>query len=276
VRDGKHIAIEQPVAGKVTVYILTASRLLRGALERILRRASFEIIGSAEDGGMAFEQIAAQQPNLLLIDAGALPSDCAAPVIEARRVAPGTRVVLFGARDDRDSFFRSIQAGVVGYLSTECSAADVLAAARLAVRGEALCPPKLCLELFNYVRRQTSIPRSRREASFGLTRREQQLLPLISEGLTNKEIAVRLSISEVTVKNHVSRILRKTGKPDRLSAARAAEPWSWDLAINRFAGPRLGCAPATGTKFPDGELHQKCNSIAWIRTQERSHEHVKP
>lgn len=211
---------------KITVYVLAANRLLREALGHVLRRAGFEVIGATEEPRVGIDEIGEWQPSVILLNGSALQSDCANLIAATRKAAPESPVVLFGGREDTETFFRSIRAGAVAYVSSESPASDVVAAVRCAVRGESLCPPHLCRELFKYVAKQAA-PRSSSAASYRLTRREQQLLPLISEGLTNKEIAARLIISELTVKNHVGRILRKTGMRDRLSAAQAVESSSW-------------------------------------------------
>lgn len=208
---------------KISVYILAANRLLRETLERILRRGGFEVAGSTEEPRIGFEEITKLQPCILLINGGALQPDCATLVQEARKAAPDSPVVLFGAREDAKTFFDAIRAGAMAYVPNESPASDIIAAVRCAARGEALCSPRLCRELFKYVATQPATATFTRHGNCRLTRRERQLLPLISEGLTNKEIAARLIISELTVKNHVGRILRKTGTRDRLSAVQAAE-----------------------------------------------------
>lgn len=208
---------------KISVYILAANRLLRETLERILRRAGFELAGSTEEPRIGLEEVAKIQPCVLLINGGASRADATTLILEARRAAPDTPVVLFGAREDAEAFLDSIRAGAVGYVSSESSASDVVAAVGCAARGEAMCSPRLCRELFKYVAEHLPGPKFGRSGPCRLTRRERQLLPLISEGLTNKEIAARLIISELTVKNHVGRLLRKTGTRDRLSAVQAAQ-----------------------------------------------------
>lgn len=220
---GLEQAAKAQAPDKICVYVLAANRLLREALGRVFKRAGFAVLGSTEELAVALEEVARFQPNVVLINASALQFDVAPIVLGVRRAAPTSPVVLFGAREERETFFRSIRAGVAGYVSSESRASDLVAAVRCAVRGEALCPPRLCLELFKYVARHPSLPKAALRVGYGLTRREQQVLPLISEGLTNKEIAARLTVSELTIKNHVGRILRKTGKHDRLSAAQAIE-----------------------------------------------------
>jgi two-component system, NarL family, response regulator DevR len=205
------------MAEKVTIYLLAANRLLREAVDRIFKRAGFEVVGSTEDFQKGLEEIVKLQPSAVLVNGGAPEFDWPAFIAAASNVAPESPVVLFGTRDDAVTFLRAVCAGAVAYVSGESSASDLIAAIRCAVRGEALCTPRLCLELFKYVR-QMSTPKCTDRARYNLTRRERQLLPLISEGLTNKEIAARLVVSELTVKNHVGRILRKTGTHDRFSA----------------------------------------------------------
>lgn len=214
---------------KISVYILTANRLLREALEHTFRiRANIQVAGSGEEF-RDLQPIAALRPDVLLVN-GSIPElEWERVVCEARQVSPESRLVLFSMREDTELFFRAIRAGVVGYVLSECPASDLVAAVRCVAKGEAVCPPRLCLALFRYVSRQAAIPSPALLAERGLTRREQQLLPLISQGLTNKEIACRLILSEQTIKNHIARILRKMDTHDRLSAAQAAQAFGWNL-----------------------------------------------
>jgi DNA-binding NarL/FixJ family response regulator len=85
--------------------------------------------------------------------------------------------------------------------------------------------------LFDFVAAQTKeLPDGRKRAKWGLTRREQELVPLIGRGLSNKEIGNYLGVSEQTVKNHIHRILRKVGVSDRLSIFDACQTESWPLS----------------------------------------------
>jgi DNA-binding NarL/FixJ family response regulator len=216
------------VADRISVYILAANRLLREALSHTFKtRADIEVVGSAEQPEAGLAALAAIRPNVLLVNGAMQGFDWPAFVPEALRVVPRAQVVIFGMQEDTEVFFRSIRAGVVGYLLSEASASDLVSAVRSAARGEAVCPPRLCRALFQYAARQASFPNPRLRAEHGLTRREQQILPLIAQGLTNKEIAAHFSLSEQTVKNHVHRILRKVGSEDRLSAVHALEVSVW-------------------------------------------------
>lgn len=216
------------MADKIGVYILAANRLLREALGHTFKsRTDIDVVGAAEQPQAGLATIVSIRPDVLLINGSMQGFDWFGFIPEARRTAPGTQVVIFGMQEDPEAFFRAIRAGVMGYLLSDASASDVVCAVRGAARGEAACPPRLCRALFEYVARQPAYPSPRLRAEHGLTRREQQLLPLIAQGLTNKEIAVHFSLSEQTVKNHIHRILRKVGSEDRLSAVHALEETEW-------------------------------------------------
>ena len=132
--------------------------------------------------------------------------------------APKVQILLIGATSEESEFLQCVRAGVHGYLPLEASAKDVVEGIRALQSGEAVCPGTLCAFLFRYLEREaTCFPSASVYRRTGLTRREQQLIPLIAEGLTNKEIANRFCLSEQTVKNHVYRMKHKIGAEDRLS-----------------------------------------------------------
>jgi len=133
-----------------------------------------------------------------------------------------SRCVLVAMEDDQKSFLTAIRLGALGYVLQEASAAEVMTAIRIVAQGEAVCPARFVRVLYDYfLARTTAAPNSHIRARLGLTRREQQLIPMIERGLTNKEIANQLNLSEQTVKNHIHRILRKVGAADRLSVGEA-------------------------------------------------------
>jgi DNA-binding NarL/FixJ family response regulator len=142
--------------------------------------------------------------------------------VELRALAKRFKLVLVGMEEDEQSFLWAVRAGVLGYVLKDAAAAEVVAAVRAAAQGNATCPPSLLRCLFKYFAQQWSvIPNGRVRARLGLSRREQQLVPLIARGLTNKEIATHLNLSEQTVKNHIHRVLRKVGAADRLGVVEA-------------------------------------------------------
>lgn len=124
-----------------------------------------------------------------------------------------------GFDSDRQQFLRAVREGAVGFVLQDSASAEIIAAVRSVFRGEVVCPNHLCLALFEYVSRQaSSVPSLYIRTTLGLTSREQQMLRLISRGLSNKEIARELNLAEQTIRNHVHRVLRKVGTHDRFAA----------------------------------------------------------
>jgi two-component system nitrate/nitrite response regulator NarL len=206
---------------KIDVFLLTENRLLREALVRMFgKRCGIKVVGATSVSSRILDDIVASDANILLSDSSAHILTEPQIIPELRRTIPNLRVVLIGMEPDAELFLTAVRAGVVGYVLKDASSADVAAAVRAVAADEAVCPAGLCLSLFNYVADpQLKATCFQANHPFGLTRREQQLVELLGRGLTNKEIASELSVSEQTVKNHVHRVLRKVGAGDRLQAA---------------------------------------------------------
>ncbi len=204
----------------VQVFILAENRLLREALARILNNKSdIRVVGASAFATDVVHHIAQAAPDVLLSDSAALALSELRLVPEVRAAVPGLKVVMIGMDADREVFLRGVRDGIVGYVLKDASAMEVATCVRSVASGEAVCPPALCLALFEQVAQQSTQPTHLFiKHNLGLTRREQQLVHMISRGLTNKEIASQLNLSEQTVKNHVHRMLRKLGANDRLAA----------------------------------------------------------
>jgi two-component system, NarL family, response regulator DevR len=202
------------------VFLLAESRLLRDLFARVLaRKSDIRIVGIAAPPLQSLAEVIAANPDVVLCDS--LPSVVSNDelLLEMRHNLPFASIVMFGMDADDEDFLTAVHHGVTGYVLKDASAADVAGAIRAVANGEAVCPPTLCRVLFDHVATsQAWHPGAQVRQNLGLTRREQQLVQLVSEGLTNKEIATQLNLSEQTVKNHVSRMLRKVGATDRLQA----------------------------------------------------------
>jgi DNA-binding NarL/FixJ family response regulator len=198
----------------VEVFLLAENRLLREALIRILsKKTDIRVVGAAPYSAATQKQIIAIRPGIILLDS-------IGPVFsETRLVAtllaaiPGVRIAMIDMETDPFTFLRTVREGAVGYVLKDASALEVAGMIRAIAAGEAVCPPIFSMALFQVVRRRLSIGGTSRM----LSRREQDLVVLLRERLTNKQIATRLNLSEQTVKNHVHRMLRKIGAPDRLA-----------------------------------------------------------
>lgn len=208
-----------PSGTVASVFLLAENRLLREALLRILsKKEDIQVVGSGAHGRDTYEEILSTRANVVVLDS--VSSALSEPGIlqELHQLSASIKVVMVGMEAEEAIFLRLVQAGAVGYILKDASAMEVARTIRAVAAGEGVCPGSLSGALFQWVtQHKPAIPSLYLKTSLGLSRREQQLVGLIQQGLTNKEMASQLNLSEQTVKNHVHRILRKVGAPDRLS-----------------------------------------------------------
>jgi DNA-binding NarL/FixJ family response regulator len=204
---------------QVRVCIVAESQLLRETLFRMLSKGQ-DIDVTGMDPGQYFrsKSLAEGQIDvLLLVSRGNLEQDLAL-IRNVHLEAPAVRTLVIGTTKEKSEFLQFVRAGIDGYLWREASMEEVLAGIRGVQSGEAVCPGALCSVLFRYFQQESApLPCASVKQRLGLTRREQQLIPLIAKGLTNKEIANHFCLSEQTVKNHLYRMKHKIGAEDRLS-----------------------------------------------------------
>lgn len=207
----------------IQVFLVVGNRLVRDALTRVItRKGDIQVVGSHAFSPDLSEALFASDYDVLLIDWGSAGSAILDTLGELREQHPARRSILLGVRDEPIGFLKAVKAGVRGILLEDASASDVATAIRTVAQGQAVCPPSLCTYLFEHVFRQAPrLPSAQIRVQLGLSRREQQLIPLIARGMTNKEIAKSLSLSEQTVKNHIHKMLQKTGVSDRLEVVEA-------------------------------------------------------
>jgi two-component system nitrate/nitrite response regulator NarL len=204
-------------ASPIRVMIVDDLRLYREGLAHALgQRPHIVVVGTAARRDLALAEIARLQPTVVLLDM-AMPESIAM-VRELRERSPEVKVVALAvAEDDRD-VLACAEEGLAGYVPREGSFEDLVAAVESAARGELLCSPRMAAALF----RRLATLAAGREPAVGaqqLTTREREILRLIDGGLSNKEIAGRLSIEVATVKNHVHNILEKLHVHTRSEAA---------------------------------------------------------
>lgn len=205
------------VDGRATVFLLAQNRLLREALSKILsRKESLQVIGSCALSTGSLEDILRASPAVLVIDSFTMNPAQVHLVREVQQRLLGLKLVMIGMESDGQPFLRAIREGVMGYVVKDASAIEVAGAIIAVASGNAFCSPQLCAFLFRFTAQQNQMPSFHARQRLGLTNREQQLVGLISQGFTNKEIASRLQLAEQTVRNHVHRMLRKVGATHRL------------------------------------------------------------
>jgi len=207
------------------VFLLAENRLLREALIRLLtKKSDIRVVGANPYSAAVREEIIAAQPNIIVLDSNGLAVSKTTLLPTLYGSIPGLRVVMVDMDADENTFLRAVRDGVVGYVLKDASATEVAATIRAVAAGEAVCPQSLAMFLFRSVAQQVPAHATFSwAADLGLSRREQQMVELLRERLTNKEIAARLNLSEQTVKNHVHHILRKVGAPNRLTIVERCE-----------------------------------------------------
>ncbi len=202
----------------IRVFVAAENRLLREALARVLIKGGcIEVIATDSAAPFHTDSLLDARPDILLLTSrGSLQEDLSA-IQQVRAAAPAVRILLIGMAKDEREFLQCVRAGISGYLLRDASAGEVLQGVQAVHAGEAVCPGALCAALFRYFESDTaSLPCVSGRRRLGLSRRELQLIPLIAQGLTNKEIANHFSLSEQTVKNHLYRMKHKIGAEDRL------------------------------------------------------------
>ncbi|HXY52074.1 MAG TPA: response regulator transcription factor [Terriglobales bacterium] len=201
------------------VCVVSENRLLRDVLTKLLRKkAGVRSVSALPFSGYTVNQVAKGQAHILLLDPAGATRPILQVVAEAKDAVPELQVILIGMQADPETFVRCVGAGIAGYVLKDASGNELAQALISVAHGLAVCPPDLCLGLFQYVARESKRLAERSPCRrLGLTSREQQLA--IQAGFTNKEIATKFHLSEQTVKNHIHRILRKVGASDRHTAA---------------------------------------------------------
>jgi DNA-binding NarL/FixJ family response regulator len=200
------------------VYLLAENRLVRETLARMLRkRAGICVVGVKSATDSAIEDVVVSGCEVVLTDR--LTIFRGATFIQHRaEQLPRLKIVLFGMDDDPSTFWQAACLGINGYLLKDASANEIIAAVRSVAHGEAVCPPHLCMTLIQRLaqRSRTDFTES---AGFptkpSLTHRQMQLVDLVAKGMTNKEIAANLNLSEFTVKNHIHRIMKQVDADSR-------------------------------------------------------------
>jgi two-component system nitrate/nitrite response regulator NarL len=202
----------------ISVLIIASIRIYREGLALMLtQHGSFTIAGIASDRPQSLVYLSESRPDLVLLDL--TTPDSAAAMRDVARLRPDVPIVALGVGDAEQDKLSCVEAGVAGLVSRDASFGDLIAALECAARGELQCSPQFAGSLL----RRVAALAAAREATTSperLTARECEIVRLLEQNLSNKEIAVRLGIEVATVKNHVHNLLDKLQVHRRTDVAR--------------------------------------------------------
>ncbi len=173
-----------------------------------------EVVGEARDGREAVRRAQELQPDVVLMDLVMPNMDGVEATSQIKQSRPETHVIVLTSYVDDERVVPAIKAGATSYLLKDVASSDLVRAIRGAHAGQAQLHPEVARRLMQ----QVTAPR-KSDAAAELTEREREVLQLVAQGRSNKEIARQLVVSERTVKGHVSNILGKLGLQDRTQAA---------------------------------------------------------
>ncbi|HZH19900.1 MAG TPA: response regulator transcription factor [Geodermatophilus sp.] len=205
----------------VRVLVVDDQVLFREALVTLLgARPEVEVVGEAGDGQQALERAAALQPDVVLMDLHMPVLDGIATTRRLRVEQPGVRVLALTTFDDDEDVFAALRAGALGYLLKDVSSDRLVEAVLSAARGESVLQPSVAAKVVARFAQLDDAPRPRSQPLVvPLSERELDVLRLLADGCSNREIAAALFLAEGTVKNHVTNVLGKLGARDRTQAA---------------------------------------------------------
>jgi DNA-binding NarL/FixJ family response regulator len=200
----------------IRVYLLDDHEIVRRGIRELLEAdGDIVVVGESGSAAEATRRIPALRPDVAILD-GRLPDGSGVDVCrEVRSVDPGIKGLILTSYDDDDALFAAIMAGASGYLLKQVRGNDFVAGVRRVASGQSLLDPALTAQVLERIRNG---PQEDEELQ-GLTPQERRILQLVGEGLTNREVARRMFLSEKTVKNYVSSMLAKLGLTSRTQAA---------------------------------------------------------
>ena len=215
-RRGRTRKPTPPPAGRIAVLIADDHPVVRHGLRAFLQlQDDLDIVGEAGDGVEAVDLVRRHRPDVVLLDLVMPRLDGTEAIRQIREASPSTKVIVLTTFADDEMVFPAVKAGAAGYLLKDVEPRELAEAIRTVHRGRGLLHPSLVSRLMH----EFAGEQERTETLEALTEREMDVLRLIAQGKSNREIAREFVLSEKTVKTHVSNILAKLQLADRTQAA---------------------------------------------------------
>lgn len=201
---------------KIKVMITDDHKMVREGIKQLLElNDSISVVGMASDGDECISVLDSKKPDLLLLDIN-MPGKNGLEIIEEiKKLNFNVKIILLTVHNEVDYLLKAVEIGADGYVLKDSGSAELVNAIEIVMSGESYIQP----DMIPMLNSKMIAKNSDKEKMKNLTKRELEVLVLVSEGMFNKEIADKLSISERTVKNHISSIFKKIDVADRTQAA---------------------------------------------------------
>ena len=208
---------------KILILLIEDNRMLREGIESMLKKQTdIRVVGTVSNNENILQMIGKLKPNILLLDLGLQNQDSLQLVKLIKKQFPQAKIIVTGLIPLQSAVRDFVQAGVSGFILQDANTTQFMKAIRKVNRGLKVLPPLLTGSLFSQIVEQaiTVLNPSALAESVRMTKRERQFIELIADGLTNKEIAQKLNLSNYTVKSHVHNILQKLSLSTRVQIAK--------------------------------------------------------
>ncbi len=200
----------------IRILIADDHPIVRKGLAALMEeQADIQVVGEAADGREAVERARASKPDVILLDLMMPGQDGLSAIGEIKRDRPDAQILVLTSYFEDDQVFPAIKAGALGYLLKDSSPQELLRAIRESARGQSALHPAIALKVIRELNHPSGLP----PTTDPLTARELEVLTLLGQGMSNADIAARLTISERTVGTHISNILGKLHLASRTQAA---------------------------------------------------------
>ncbi|MFD0279432.1 response regulator [Kitasatospora sp. NPDC127111] len=221
----------------VRVFLLDDHEVVRRGVRDLLEaEPDIKVVGEAGTCAQALARVPALRPDVAVLDVRLPDGDGVSVCRELRDRLPGLACLMLTSFDDDDALLDAIMAGAAGYVLKQVKGADLVSAVRTVASGQSMLDPATTRRLMESLRHHEESATD--TALAGLTPREREILALVGEGKTNRQIGEELYLAEKTVKNHVSRLLAKLGVERRLQAAVLAAEAAAAAAEQHHPHPR--------------------------------------